>query len=122
MARRKRVIVIAAFSIAVVGAIVWLAAQQRERELTMQEQLALGHDPDWVRLDLQVPEIAAAVETREKVGLSEFTKQILRYDHSLDKGLSGVFVNDSMERAQKRWADANLISPTAHSLPSGPIF
>jgi hypothetical protein len=115
MARRKRVILVGAFCVALAGVVCWLALARRDRGLTMQEQLALGHDPDWVKLDMRVPEIAAAVGEAKK-SLPEFIKRVPRYDPSLEKSLSGVFVGDEMEKAQKRYHNARL------DAPDGPSF
>ena len=87
-----------------------MALARRDHELTMQEQLALGHDPDWVKLDMQVPEIAAAVGEAKK-SLPEFIKRVPRYDPSLEKSLSGVFVGDEMEKAKKSYENARLDAP-----------
>ncbi len=110
MARRKRVILVGAFCVALVAVVCWLALARRDHELTMQEQLALGHDPDWVKLDMQVPEIAAAVGEAKK-SLPEFIKRVPRYDPSLEKSLSGVFVGDEMEKAKKSYENARLDAP-----------
>jgi hypothetical protein len=111
----KRVVLIGALCLALVAVLCWLALPRRDHALTMQEQLALGHDPEWVKLDLEVPEIAAAVG-QARNSLPEFIKRVPRYDSSLEKSLSGAFVGDEREKAQKRYDNARL------DAPDGPQF
>ena len=99
MTVRKRYVLAMAFAVASLAAVAWVAMNRDDRCLTMQEQLAVGHSADWVRLDMGVPEIATAVQ-RARASLPAFIKRVPRYDPSLEPA-SGVFVGDEIEKRDR---------------------
>jgi hypothetical protein len=114
---RKRRFLAAAVGVVILVLLAWVAMSQRDRFLTMQEQLAAGHEPDWVELDTEVPEIAAAVQ-RARASLPEFIKRVPRYDRTLETQI-GVFTDGEIE---KMGQENERRSAMRRDPPSGPTY
>jgi uncharacterized protein YegJ (DUF2314 family) len=116
MSRRSVTLAVCAGCAATAGVILFLAREPPM--LTMDEQLALGHDIEWVVLDRKDADIAAAIE-QARESLPQFTKRVPRHNPSLGPW-SGVWVGE--EQIKQKEEEERRRAAVRRDPPGGPSY